>query len=393
MKTRIFVISVFFATVLMMQAQDVFSPVLEAIEANSPTLSALRGRADARIAANHAQNAPDDPEVQFGYKWASPSEAGPKKDVGVSQKFDFPTVYIRRNRLSAAQDRADEFEYRYERMNLLLQAKKLCIELAYNNALAELNSNRLLSADSILQSVRRRMQTGDATQLELNRAELETASIISTVDIAEINRRELLSQLAIMNGGMSIEFTVSNIPLTPLPENFDLWLQEAAQISPELEYIRAGVAAADNAASLQAAQGLPKFSVGYNGEFVPGQNMQGITVGLSIPLWSNRGQLRQARAEARAEALELYDAEQQYIGHLRTLHATALRLSATIATYTDVISRAGNTALLLRAYEGGELTLAEYHQELDHYYQVVEQLLATQRNLALTQAELTAYAL
>lgn len=41
---------------------------------------------------------------------------------------------------------------------------------------------------------------------------------------------------------------------------------------------------------------LPKFSAGYSLERTLGQKYQGISVGISIPLWENKNRVKQAKA-------------------------------------------------------------------------------------------------
>lgn len=52
-----------------------------------------------------------------------------------------------------------------------------------------------------------------------------------------------------------------------------------------------------------------------------------------------------------------------------------------------------NTALLLKAFEKGELSLLEYLMEMEYFYKCFQKRAVAERDLALLLAELTAYSL
>ena len=114
MKSKIYTIILSLLS-LSASAQDSFAPVLSQIEQNSPTLQTLQKQMEAQKTAYRTGLTPQDPEVQFGYLWGNPSPIGNRKDVSISQEFDFPSVYARRSRLANKQGEAAEWQYRQER--------------------------------------------------------------------------------------------------------------------------------------------------------------------------------------------------------------------------------------------------------------------------------------
>ena len=66
-------------------------------------LRALHEQMIARRAGNHVGLTPSDPEVEFGYLWSRPAAGGNRKDVSLTQQFDFPTAYVERSRLAGVQ--------------------------------------------------------------------------------------------------------------------------------------------------------------------------------------------------------------------------------------------------------------------------------------------------
>ena len=141
------------------------------------------------------------------------------------------------------------------------------------------------------------------------------------------------------------------------------------------------------------AQGLPKLSVGYSGELVPSQNYNGVTVGMSIPLWENKGRVRQARAEANAAKLAVQDARIQYYTQLRGLYEQARQQQQDIRDLEKLLAGNDSEALLRRAYEGGEITLLTFLTDNAHSLSVRTRLLEARRDVELTLASLNAFCL
>lgn len=205
MKRFIFCISALWLSVSVF-CQDIYTPILEQIEQNSTTLSALQELMKSQKLSNKTGLTPADPEVEFGYLWGSPIAIGNKKDVSVSQTFDFPTVYTQKHKLSNLQNNSVEYEYKSQRMDLLLTAKTTCIELVYYNALFELYSRQLDNARQIAEAFEKMQATGDANRLEYNKAMLNYTNFDNEIKRIDLERKRLLSTLTGLNGGKPITF-------------------------------------------------------------------------------------------------------------------------------------------------------------------------------------------
>jgi outer membrane protein, heavy metal efflux system len=287
MKKIILSIIVLFS-VLSVSGQDVYTSVLEQIEQNSTTLEALKEQMEAQKLGNKTGINPANPEVEFGYLWGSPSAIGNRKDINIRQTFDFPTVYAQRSRLSDLQNNSAEYQYKSQRMELLLSAKTFCIELVYYNALGKLYERQLDNAKQIAEAYERMKQTGDANQLEYNKAVLNYTNMDNEVKRINLECKRLLSELSRLNGGNPIVFDRAVYETAVLPADFENWYAQAEAENPALSYLKSQVEIDNRQVKLSRASSLPKFSVGYMGEFVAGQKFQGATIGMSIPLWENK---------------------------------------------------------------------------------------------------------
>lgn len=373
--------------------QDLYVPVLEQIEQNSTTLNTLKEQLEAQKIGNKTGLTPSDPEVEFGYLWGSPSSIGNRKDVSVRQTFDFPTVYVHRGKLSDLQNNSAEYQYASGRMELLLSAKKLCVELVYYNALREVYARQLGNAGQIAAAYEQMEQAGDANRLEYNKAALNLANMENEVKRIDIERERILSELARLNGGNPVAFDVTDYGQLILPDNFETWFAEAEAEIPALQYLRSQVEVNKRKIQLSRATGLPKLSVGYMGEFVSGQEFQGVTFGISIPLWENKNRIKQAKAETRVSERMVEDAKVQYYNRLRNLFGQILQLQDGARRYNDVFEKNDNDELLFKAYNRGEISLLNYLLELEYFFVAYDKLLQVQRDLEFAMAELNAFRL
>ena len=108
--------------------------VLREIESNNTKLEALRHSAEAEKLENRTGISLDDPEIGFNYLWGGPASIGNRQDVSVTQGFDFGTITGLKNKVANERNELIEWQYKTERMSLLLEAKNCCIDLIYWNA-------------------------------------------------------------------------------------------------------------------------------------------------------------------------------------------------------------------------------------------------------------------
>lgn len=376
--------------VLPVTAQNEVDDILKSIEANSTTLEALRKQAEAQKLGNRTGLYPENPEVEFNYLWGNSAAGNNRTDVRATQSFDFPTAYAHRNRISRLENANADLMYKSERINLLLRAKQVCIELAYYNALAEEYTVRLANARRIAGTYQAQFDSGDVNILENNKARLNLTTVDSEMDRIEIERASLLSELKALNGGADVSFTALEIVNEPLPADFDEWYAAAESKSPMLQYVRGQIEIGERQVKLNAALGLPKFTAGYMSEKAGSERLQGITVGVSVPLWENRNRMKQAKAQVRAAETALEDTKTQFCNQLRNLFTKASGLQKNTLKYRDSLTAHNNEALLKKALDGGEISLLNYLLEIEYYYEAMNKALEAERDLSLALAELGA---
>lgn len=388
---RHIIISVFTLLVsLSLHAQQDINAVLASIEENNTTLQASRKTMEARKIANRTGIYLSNPEVEFGYLWGDPATIGKRTDFSVTQSFDLATLTGRKSSVANEQNVLAEWEYKMERMNILLEAKRYCIDLIYYNALLQELDLRLQHAETIAAGYEERLKRGDVSLLEYNKARLNLSSAQGEISRVEVERSSLLEQLKRLNGGEAISVESAEFEPLLLPPRFDDWYLSAEEQSPALAYIRQQVAIEKQQVALSQAMNLPTLTAGYLSEKVVGETYQGFTVGVSIPLWENKNQVRQARAAVKAAESRVEDGKQQFYSGLQLLYNRTAGLKTAAENYRQSLEMANSSELLKKALDAGEISLLEYVLEMGLYYDTVNRALEAEREYQLAYAELSA---
>jgi outer membrane protein, heavy metal efflux system len=323
--------------------------------------------------------------------WGDPSAIGNRTDISVRQSFDFPSAYAYRNQIADMKNEQVELEYKKQKMDIFLQVRMLCAELTYQNALRAEYRKRYENAQQIERSVRTKLETGEANILDQNKAKVTLLNTQSELRHIEIERQSLLQQLASLNGGNIVAFEDSVFQTAPINSDFVQWIAQASVNNPLLSWLEQEIAISDKNAQLQTAESLPKLNAGYMSEKVVGEHFQGVTVGISIPLFENKNTVKYARLKSEAVQHRQTDEKLRFYNEMKTLHTKASALQQNIAEFRNQLSLESDLELLQKALDKGAISLTEYLFELTVYYESLEKLLEMEHELSLTNARLLIY--
>lgn len=367
--------------------------VLKEVEQNNTTLKALRQSADAQKIENLTGIMLEDPEIGFSYLWGGPAAIGNRQDVSVTQTFDFGTLAGMKRKVAQEKNSLVEWEYLSQRMEILLEAELLCIELTHLNALAAVLEERAGNASTIAENQRSKLEHGEGNILEYNNSLLELGNAENSLAAVKAQQEAALSKLAGLNGGCRTGFTATDYAREAFPADFDSWYAEAQSRNPVLAYVRGEIELSRKELSLSKTGNLPSLSVGYMGEFTLGQRYQGVSLGVSIPLWSNARRVRQAKAAVQAAQSREADAKQQFYSKLEAQYTLASSLKEVAENSRRTLDSADNRTLLRKALDEGEISMQDYLVSLGFYYDALERTMNAELEYHKALAELYSYTL
>lgn len=370
----------------MVNAQSSLPSVLSSVEANNIELRALRGETEAAKAEARAESALPDPEVSFGYLWYG------RKDVSVSQALDWALLTGRRRAAVTAQDSLSNATYAAGRQDILRQARVAFADVVYGNQLVNLLSVKLEAAKQMEHVMRQRLAAGDARQTEVGDAALARVRATALLTRAQSSLDAALAELKSLNGG--VEITVNDTLYcedVSLPADFTSWFSAIMPQIKKLDVARSECRLACAQSSALRAQNIPQLTVGYMGEFTPDDHYEGVTVGVSIPIWSAGKRTKQARATIKAAQDRTTATLQLMRGRLESAHAQALMLGRIATEQREALELNDNRALNMRALEDGLLTVAQAITSDDLYYSAAIDAIEAEHDYQRALAQLMVY--
>jgi len=376
-------------------AQNSAEVVLASVEKNNPELQALRKRTESEKYGFKAERMVEAPEVGFDYLWGSPADIGTRKDISVTQSIDIATISGTKGKIAKSESELSDMQFNVRRQEILLQAKLLYINIIYCNAVGAELERRLERSEKV-ESVYRDMQVrGETDMIEVNKAHLAYLAQRNALARNKMEADGFRLELQRLNGGEPLEINdLSYVRSDMLPADFDTWYKEVADRSPEIRAARQNVKVNEAVARGIKMSSCPTITAGYMAELVKGSNFRGLTLGLSIPLWSARSKTRQANLSCEASRLEVKDVEASEYSALRSLYekASGLKdLSDELALSLAVSDEA--MSMTEKKFNEGEISLMDSIMELSLYYSVVDESLAASKDYDLALAELNAWSL
>ena len=377
---------------------SIFNFQLERIEQNNTTLIALRTEAEARKLENRTGITLADPEVGLKRMWEGAEETGNLTEFTVSQSIDLTTALGYRTRVAREQNQLIDEEYRMARMEVLLDAQLTLIDIAYYNALHAELERRLGHARRVAEAEKTRLECGDTDALSYNNVLLSLSSLEAEQARVEMERNVLIARLTALNGGQGIDGIESLDKLDNAESiadtDFSTWYVEAEDHLPQLAQARQLSEVRSGELTLAKSMHLPTLSATYvNERHTIGTRSQGVAVGVSIPLWANKNRVRSARTALEAAEAHKADAELQLRSTFEQEFARVKGLHHTASLYRRALDEANNTALLEKAMEEGFISVLEYLQGIELYYDYLDRSLSANRDYQRALAALEAWKL
>ncbi len=364
--------------------------LLPQIEANNPDLKAAAAELEQERLANRSEALLADPEVEFNYLWGA-AGIGNRHDLRVTQSFDLATLSGQRSGKAAGLDELSALKYKARRLEVLQEARRLCVDLAYYRLLLSELHDHLGRSDLLVDSYERRVAAGGATILDLNKAKLHQASIQGRVSQIENERQAVLARLTALNGGVALPFIPDSYDPDELPADFETWFAEASGRNPVLAYVRKELEVERRQLSIDRLSAMPELTVGYMSEIHTEEQFRGVTVGVSIPLWSGANRVKRSRAGVAAAQSRQDAAEQAFYQQLRDLYRQAAAMKENAGTLRASLTDTDYRDYLLTALTQGEISMIDYLVENDLYYDALEQTLEAEREYRLALAELKVF--
>jgi len=348
-------------------SQSNMDPVLAEIAKNNKTIQANTQYWSAQKVQYQTGNSLYNPTVEYDYLKGSPANAGNQTDFTITQSFDFPTVYGKKNTLANQLGIQADLQLKAANQELLLEAKKICIELVYRNKLQIPLTQRKEATEKWLAHFKKKLETGDGTILDVNKAEIQLLEIKkqffeNASFIAKLNK-----QLTSLNGGTSITFNDVAYFTVPVIADFET-LEKEIEVQ---DYIRKTLeqdkVIAQKQIAVSKALALPKMEVGYHYQGILGQTYNGIHTGISLPLWESKNRVKLEKAKMTFAETALTEHTNEHYYEIKQLYGRYESLKSILGDYEKLNKSVEPIKLLDKALSAGQISVLEYFVELNYY--------------------------
>ena len=389
MRTTLLYSMFFLAIPLMAQRpEERRTAFLQNIEKNNTTLVALRQQVVADKAQNRIGNALPDPTFGFSYSWGNQEGMEGKKTFSAEQTLDLGVLSGQRKKAVAAENAVVDGNYLLERQTILAEADLLLVQLIYENAVCEEWSARMERALQLKDLYENKLKAGDVNQIEVNKIRLYYTAALANYRKAEADRKMTIDQLRRMNGDQPVNCGYTQYGPIQLPELRELE-SKVQELSPQIKQAYAKVQKEKDNLKLSKIEGLPEISVGYTGEHVGGNNYNGVSVGVSLPIWGNtRRKVSQQRTAVLAADMNLKDVETQTVARLKLQYENARRLIEVALQFTESINKNEDLEILRKALDLGQMSLLEYLTEVSYYDDLHLQAIEVERDSQIALSKL-----
>lgn len=361
-------------------AQIPYGSIVEAAKQNSPYFKAIEAQREAAGASAYATPMLDNPEVEFGYYNGSPSDVGRRWDLSASQTFEMPNVYANRAKLRKSKAALAGVEADFAEIDLVKEIQMLCSELVYQRALLSVMDRCLNNAEEIAQNYGKRMENGDCSILEYNRAQMEAVAVRGRRESVDIDRAKVARRLMQMT-------MMTPQELASALDGYAGGATASLAMDPSLktaytqeESLR--IMVAEGEVGEARAELMPKISVGYASENVVGETFRGVAVGLELPLWRGNRGVKAAKAAAMAEKVYAENRLKMVQDERSRLNEIVVSKMNMLQALKHSMAQCGDSMDLLRkSLEGGQMTLEEYLLQVDFYTEAEISVLDAQKDL------------
>lgn len=386
---RIIIVALCSASLLWVHAQENSIPtILEKIKQNNKTLQAYYTQIENELLQTKLQNALEG--VNFGayYMPFGDNNTGVYTEYEVTQSFHFPSVYLAQKSLVDKQKTQLNTSLLSKEQAILLEAKHALLTLVYLNKRMDIERERVQLAQEVFKQVKILFDKEQVGILSLNKAKVSWLQEEFKLEQTQMEKESLLKQLTLLNGGNPIVFNQDDYlePAEVAPLS-DLW-QNKANVDPELTQLNKQAEFAQQQIKVSKNQALPDITIGYNHQGIAGAYYNGFYGGLSLPLWNAKRKVEVAKSHLEyQQAASAIQVESMQTNFERQYEEYLLLLNK-FKAYESTLSNLNSDALLLKAYQLGELSFLEYYMELKFYHEAIDTMLEMEKELYQIKAQL-----
>lgn len=391
MKKKLYLTVAFCCVTVFFSKAVTVDAVLDSISVNNLQLQAEEAKKESRIAEIQASNNLGDTEFGFEYQKGDNID-GHKYGFTVSQGFDWFGMYGARSNANKSKIAATQHEFQSSKLNVLLNAKLLCMKIINANQLIAAQTEIYNNITQLFNEYEKGFNHGEISILDINKLKIERLNVKQVLDKSVADRKVVIEELVTLNGNHPIANleTLTTYPTQEL-KSYETYEAQSSDLDPENRYMTELLNSSEKEVTMAKMGWLPKFSIGYKYANELGDRFNGVELGVSLPIFSNRNKVKAAKSEYLSEFYIQQSTLVEKIGKIKADYATVVYLREQINAYSSALSDTSNKDMLKKALDGGQITLLNYLLELRYFLEAQQTLLNLEFEYNTTLSNLNKY--
>ena len=314
-------------------------------------------------------------------------------EFSLEQTFEFPGKRSLRRAVAEKDVELRQLALAGFRHQLSIRVRR-----AYHAALAarevqSLKEQRLALASDFEGAARKKVEAGFAPDFEAIKSEVEVVAARKELREAQADVAAVRAELNTLLGrepSAPLEVTGTLDPSTPFPDRSTL-MQQALERNPALKVQTAEVERAGLNIEVIRKSRLPDFTIGPNVEYVENEQIYGLGVAMTLPLWDRKkGQTATATAEQQRALADLETLRREILRDVAVVVQNLNAARESLAYFTPSLRASLKDALdaAAQSYGEGRTTLLTYLEIRRTYFDSEAAYFETLKRLYDAEAEL-----
>lgn len=353
-----------------------------AIAANSPSIQATALQGTSEAEAVRAENILSDPSADFEGLWGN-RLTGNKYTAGISQQFKLPPAYSSRRKLADAMQTATEANVRTAMLSSANQAAQLLTQIAFDRKIVSLQDSVAIVASNRMEILDSMLKRGETTRLELHKAKVERMNALGGLQATKRRIAAAIQSLAALSGDPHLQVGELLPPDTSEPPLvWEAYRKRYLDTNPYTESAMAERSVATGRLNVIKADRWPEISLGYIYNNEMGEHFHGMSVGVTIPVYSRKKQKAAAQIASQSVLAEEHAALNEVLADMKLAHDEAMSLWAELVEWRKLISDDNDLALIDRMEQVGRITRPDALAEISYMLGQRVTMLSTERDYA-----------
>jgi len=331
---------------------------------------------------------PDNPELSYVYLWGNSEAFGDQKEFELMQSFKFPGYYSSKSDVQKQEFVMKQLMVLKTRQQILHKVRTTYFNVVWLEKTSALLETRGQESKKLVDIMAAGFESGEISKPAYDRIRILNTGLRNELAQSQTNlevQKQLLQQ---MNGDQETGSIAFEYPDTWTIPGLDSVLNQAINQNADVKMARALVAENELNVKLEKMNSLPELQAGYKSESFLNQKLKGVQAGITIPLWQNKNQVKQAKLETEWSQASTSQIESIVRTEITTLYHNLKGVYQNYQELHEILGEEGVTKTSFDLLQSGQISFPEYLMEIQFVHDSQDKYLELEREYFDLMSEL-----